>query len=71
MDRARTDDDEQPITILPMQDSTNRLPCFHDKPGGVVRNGQFGLDGPGRGQGLDFYDVLIVDRSIHRQPFVS
>jgi len=70
MDRAGTDNDEQPFAILPVQDSTDRLPCFHDKRGGVIRDWQLRLDGARRGQGLDFYDVLIVDRSLHLEPFM-
>ena len=69
MDRTGADDDYQPFPVLTVEDSTDGLSSIHDEGGGVVGDGKRGLDRPWGGQCLDFYDVLIVDRSIHVPPF--
>jgi hypothetical protein len=52
-----------------VEDSADCLSCFHDKRCGFIGNGKLGLDCARGRQCLDFYDVLIVDRSIHVLPF--
>jgi hypothetical protein len=52
-----------------MEDPADCFPRFHNQRGDVVGDGKFGLNGPWRWQGLDFYDVLVVERSIHGRPF--
>ena len=69
MDRAGTDNDQQPFAVLPMENPADRLSGFHDERCGFIGNRQLGLDRTRRRQCLDFYDVLIVDRSIHGLPF--
>ena len=69
MDRAGTNDDEEPVAILTVEDPTDCFPCFHNQRGDIVGDRKFGLDGPWGGQCLDFYDVLVVERSIHGRPF--
>lgn len=65
MDRAGTNDDEEPVAILTVEDPTDCFPCFHNQRGDIVGDRKFRLDGPRGGQRLDFYDVLVVERSIH------
>lgn len=65
MNGTGTHDDQQPITILPMENSANRFPGFDDQGSCLIGNGQFCLDGTGGGECLDFDNVLVVDRSIH------
>jgi hypothetical protein len=51
-----------------VENSTDCFSCFHHKRCRFIRNGKLGFDGAWRWQRLDFYDVLIVDRSIHGLP---
>lgn len=65
MDGARADDHQKAISVLPMEDSSDCFSGFNDERRRLIGNGQFGLDGAGRRERLDFDNVLIVDWSTH------
>jgi hypothetical protein len=66
MDGAWSYNDQEPVTILSMENSANRFSGFNDECRSLIGNRQFGLNGARGWQRLDFYNVLIVDRSIHQ-----
>ncbi len=65
VDRTRTNNQHQPVAILPVKNSADSLPGLYNQRGRLVSDGKFGLDGARRGQRLNFTYVLVVDRSIH------
>src|SRR6188768_755053 len=65
MDGAGAYDDQEPVTILSMENSANRFSGFDDECRSLIGNGQFGLHGARGWQRLDFNNMLIVDRSSH------
>ncbi len=60
MDRTRTDDDQEPLLVAPVQDVSNALTRFGHQLLGVVRNLNLKLGWSL--QGGDFLDVGVVDR---------
>src|SRR5574338_754309 len=57
MDGARSYDDQEPITILSMEDSANRFSGFDDECRSLIGNRQLCLNGARGRQRLDFNDV--------------
>ena len=45
MDGTGPDDDQQPVSVLAMEDPTNRFSGFNNEGSRLIGNGQFGLDG--------------------------
>jgi hypothetical protein len=69
MDRTGSDDHQQAFAVLAVQNATNSISRFNDQSGGLVGNRQLGLYDPRRGERLDFYDVLVIEWSLHNAAF--
>jgi hypothetical protein len=67
MDGARSDNDDQPISVLSMEDFSDGVAGFNDQRGRPFGDRQFGLDDTRRRKGIDLADMLIVDGSIHNR----
>lgn len=70
MDGAGADNHEEPFTVLSMKNPADGLSGFDDKGGRLVGDGKLSLNGARGRQRLDFNDVLVINRSIHRGPLV-
>ncbi len=54
MDRAGTDDDEEPVAILAMENLSDGFTRVEYQGGSLIGDRQLRFDGAGRGQRVDF-----------------